>query len=179
MRKYYLLTLLLLPVLLLNCDGKPARIDTEEQEELQQTSATVSVIDAEELLRRVNTSEAPVRVVNFWATWCKPCIAELPYFEQARQHFAKDNVEFTYASLDFADEVESKVHPFLKKCPLGGNVVVLAEPDLDAMINRIDSSWSGAIPATMIVSNNGQQVFHEGEYDSATLFTTIQKQLLK
>lgn len=104
-------------------------------------------------------------VVNFWATWCAPCIKELPYFEQLH----KDNpkVKVILVSLDSRKDLEKKLIPFVAKKQLTAEVILLSDKDYNAWLNKIDDSWSGAIPATLIISGK-RKLFAEREFENFT-----------
>src|SRR5262245_56135521 len=70
-----------------------------------------------------------VLVINFWATWCKPCVKELPNFEAAREEYKGKPVKFLLVSLDFKRELDARVIPFVKTKNLLSPVVLLDEPD--------------------------------------------------
>ena len=108
--------------------------------------------------------ETPI-VINFWATWCKPCVQELPYFEQLNKNFLGAGVKVVMVSLDFKRELDTRVKPFVLKNNMTSEVLLLNEPDYNSWINRVDSSWSGAIPATVIISK-GKKDFFEKEFTS-------------
>jgi thiol-disulfide isomerase/thioredoxin len=108
--------------------------------------------------------EMPI-VINFWATWCKPCVQELPYFEELHKNYSASGVKVVMVSLDFKKDLESRVKPFVQKNNLASEVLLLNEPDYNSWINRVDSSWSGAIPATVIISK-GKKEFFEKEFSS-------------
>ncbi|MEM9326359.1 MAG: TlpA disulfide reductase family protein [Bacteroidota bacterium] len=110
-------------------------------------------------------------VVNFWATWCGPCIKELPYFEEANE---LDNVRVLLVSLDFPDEQE-KVKRFVSKKGLDSEIMLLDEKDYDAYMSKVDPSWSGAIPATLMVESNGRKHFYEKAFEREQLFAQINK----
>lgn len=110
-----------------------------------------------------------VEVINFWATWCAPCIKELPYFEELNMSQG-DNYQVTLVSLDFADEFEKKVKSFVEKRGLQSDIVLLDEIDYNAWIDKVDPSWSGAIPATLIIDHNsGKRKFVEKELEEGEL----------
>jgi len=110
-----------------------------------------------------------VEVINFWATWCAPCIKELPYFEELNVSQG-DNYQVTLVSLDFADEFEKKVKSFVEKRGLQSDIVLLDEIDYNAWIDKVDPSWSGAIPATLIIDHNsGKRKFVEKELEEGEL----------
>jgi thiol-disulfide isomerase/thioredoxin len=118
-----------------------------------------------------------VRVLNFWATWCKPCVTELPYFEELNKNYSGKNVEVTLVSLDFKREFDSRVKPFIEKNNIRSDVLLLDEPDYNSWINKVDSSWSGAIPATIIITAN-QKLFFEKEFKSYEAIENIVKPLI-
>ncbi len=102
-----------------------------------------------------------IEVINFWATWCKPCIKELPYFETIHQELAEE-VVVTLVSLDYAEDFNSKVLPFVKKRHLTTDILLLDEVDYNKWIDRVEPSWSGAIPATLVINHQtGRRIFAE------------------
>jgi thiol-disulfide isomerase/thioredoxin len=117
-----------------------------------------------------------VVVLNFWATWCKPCINELPYFEKLHKNYGRVNVKVVLVSLDFKKEFESRLKQFTEKNKIQASVLLLDEPDHNSWINRVDSSWSGAIPATVIVHKN-KKLFFEKEFSSYAELENIVKPL--
>jgi thiol-disulfide isomerase/thioredoxin len=118
----------------------------------------------------LNAEHETLKVVNFWATWCKPCVEELPYFQEAGRKFQKDGVQFIFISLDFQGQIESKMVPFLGKNPLPGDVWWLNERKLHTMIDKVDKKWSGAIPITIFLKGNVEEkLFWEGELDQEKL----------
>lgn len=102
-------------------------------------------------------------VINFWATWCKPCVEELPYFEQLTTDNQEDKIKVILVSLDFEKQLEKKLLPFLKERQLESKVVVLADGNYNNWIDKVDPTWSGAIPATFIY-NSSKQEFHEKQF---------------
>ena len=88
-------------------------------------------------------------VINFWATWCKPCVKELPYFEQLTKKYTGSKVKVVLVSLDFPKQLESKLVPFVKKHELKSTVVALLDGKYNDWIDKVSKEWSGAIPATL------------------------------
>ena len=92
-------------------------------------------------------------IINFWATWCKPCVRELPDFNEAASKYKGQKVKFVFVSLDFLDTMEKSVVPFIKSNPFNGEVVVLADQDVNTWAINIDNNWDGAIPVTLAIKN--------------------------
>jgi len=106
-----------------------------------------------------------IYVINFWATWCAPCIKELPYFEKL--HTDNPKVKVILVSLDSQKDLEKKLMPFVAKKQLTAEVILLSDKDYNAWLDKIDASWSGAIPATLIISGK-RKMFAEREFESFT-----------
>jgi thiol-disulfide isomerase/thioredoxin len=100
-------------------------------------------------------------VINFWATWCKPCVKELPYFEQLNKNYKDKNVHIVLVSLDFPKHIERQVIPFIKKHDLQSEILLLDDPDANTWIPKVSEEWSGAIPATIFVKGNKRQFFEK------------------
>jgi thiol-disulfide isomerase/thioredoxin len=96
-------------------------------------------------------------IINFWATWCKPCIEELPNFEQVRARHAREKVKVVLVSMDFPSKLDSKVKPFVKQQKLASAVWLLNESDPNVFIDKIEPSWSGALPFTLLVNTRRKQ----------------------
>ena len=92
-------------------------------------------------------------VVNFWATFCKPCIEEIPDFIRLAEKYKKQKVKLMLVSLDLPSYVAVRLPAFIKKNNYKTNHVWLNETDADIFCPMIDAKWSGAIPATIIVNN--------------------------
>lgn len=103
-------------------------------------------------------------VINFWATWCKPCVAELPEFDKIQNAYASKPVKVILVSNDMRKNIEQKLSDFLKDRQVKSTVYWMNEPDANTWINLVDSSWSGAIPATWVIQPNRKfHYFKEGE----------------
>ena len=121
---------------------------------------TPSVYKINDLLHRIHNNSDTIYVVNFWATWCKPCVAELPDFEKIEQEYKNKPVKVILVSLDFKENLNNKLIPFINKNHYTTEVVLLDEIDGNNFINKIDKGWSGAIPATLFRKKE-EQVFME------------------
>ena len=110
-----------------------------------------------------------VHVVNFWATWCAPCVKELPYFEKIQEKYIRD-VEVILISLDFPSQYENKLIPFLEKRQLKSKVIVLDDVDMNSWIPKVDSNWDGAIPVTLIYNSKNHQFYPQSfTYDELAI----------
>lgn len=126
-------------------------------------SPNVRVVKFDVLENLMTRDSDRIEVINFWATWCKPCIKELPYFQALHNNMA-DKVNVTLISLDFADVLNEKVIPFVEKRQIKPEVLLLDEIDYNSWIDRVDPSWSGAIPATLVLNHQtGKRKFIERE----------------
>lgn len=132
----------------------------------------VEVMKFEDLQPLLKAPAQGARVLNFWATWCRPCVHELPFFEAAHKAYADQGLEMILVSMDDREILESRVIPFLKKKDITARVVLLDETDYNAFINKIDPRWSGAIPATLVLAEN-ERSFKEGELTEEELLTLI------
>ncbi|WP_296623062.1 TlpA disulfide reductase family protein [Marivirga sp.] len=128
----------------------------------------LKIIDVPELEEIMVQSEGDtLKVINFWATWCKPCIKELPYFVNAQNQFPE--VEFIYVSIDFSENA-SKAEKFAQKKNLNpSGLFLIDDVDYNSWIDKVSPEWSGAIPATLIMKDSKkyfyEQEFHEGELE--------------
>ena len=137
----------------------------------------LDVYDFEGLKPLLKTKTDKIYVVNFWATWCAPCVKELPYFEAINAAYRDRDVEVLLVSLDFPKKYESHVKPFIKKHQLKSKVIALNDMDSNTWIPAINPEWSGAIPATLIFNKDKRQ-FYEKTFNYEELETEL-KQFLK
>ncbi|MEM9679383.1 MAG: TlpA disulfide reductase family protein [Bacteroidota bacterium] len=121
----------------------------------------LEVYDYEGLKPFLNADDGAVHIVNFWATWCAPCIKELPYFEKINSEYSNSNVKVLLVSLDFPKQYDAKLKPFIKKRDLQSKVVAFDDVDQNTWIPGINKDWSGALPATIIYKGD-QRKFYEG-----------------
>lgn len=137
---------------------------------------TVQVRTFDELFDAIHRPNDTTYVVNFWATWCRPCLEELPLFEALQNRFPGSKLKVILVSLDLKSQLDTRLRPFVKKYGLTSSVVWLDEPDGNTFIDKVSTSWSGAIPATLILNNsNGTQLFYEKQFQNSELETIIQK----
>lgn len=156
--RYFSLTAIL--ILLAGCSGA--------------TDQRLEVVEFDALEALIEQDSEQIEVINFWATWCKPCIKEIPYFQELQE--TNEEVSVTLVSLDFADEFQDKVIPFVREKGLTADIILLDDLDYNSWINKIDPSWSGAIPATLIVNHkNGKRKFVEKELEEGEIESMIKE----
>lgn len=132
----------------------------------------VEVVDFKGLQPLLSQDDETIQVINFWATWCVPCVAELPYFQRIAADY--EDVNLTLVSLDFSTKVESNLLPFIQKNKIENRVVLLNEPDANSWIPKIDPDWSGAIPATIIYRGKKREF-----YEQSFTFESLEKEVRK
>lgn len=135
----------------------------------------VKAIGINELKVLLANKSDTIFVLNFWATWCKPCVAELPSFVSAANQFKGQPVKIQLISLDFISDIQ-KVKALLGKpkyAPL--NSWLMTNIDYDSWINLVSAEWGGAIPATLIFNNaKGKRKFIGNELTASELAAEIE-----
>lgn len=116
-------------------------------------------------------------VINFWATWCKPCVKELPYFEALHDEFSGDKIKVILVSLDFKKDIEAKLIPFVEEHKLRSNVIALTDHKYNEWIDQVDPEWGGAIPVTVVYNSKKRQFVGESFANQDQLFELV-KELL-
>ena len=118
----------------------------------------VKITDLEKMIAE---SDTPL-IINFWATFCKPCMEEIPHFQKLGKKYEKDSVKLLLVSLDMKDAYPTKVNAFIRKKKIRIPTAWLDETNADYFCPRIDTSWSGVIPATLFINNrNNYRKFTE------------------
>ncbi len=134
------------------------------------TQGKAEIIKLKQLQDHIDAPSDHIKVINFWATWCAPCIKELPLFQKLDKERADVNVTLVSIDLDL-DPNPDKVYRFIERKKIETRVVILDEPNPNSWIDQVEKSWSGAIPATLIINGKtGQRKFverelHDGEIE--------------
>jgi thiol-disulfide isomerase/thioredoxin len=126
--------------------------------------STPQILSFDQFQSLLSTESDTVFIINFWATWCAPCVQELPYFEKLNAALKGKKAKVVLVSLDFKSQIQTKLLPFLKKNKLHSEVVVLLEKDPNSWIPKVYEGWSGSIPATLIFDKNKAE-FYEESFD--------------
>ena len=122
-----------------------------------------------DLQEAIRDAEQPT-VFNFWATFCKPCIEEIPYFQQLVKKYDSAGVKLVLVSLDFSENYPKKIADFAAKRKFTAPIKFLDETNADVFCPAVDSSWSGVLPATLFVNNKtGFRKFHEEQISKEQL----------
>lgn len=135
---------------------------------------SIEVIKFPQLQELIEKPGEQVKVINFWATWCRPCVKELPYFEELQSNYNPAELEVYLINLDDVEKLDSRVKPFVEKQQIKSIVKLLDETDYNSFIDKVDPSWSGAIPATLIIAGE-QRKFVEGGLSAAELQSLIKE----
>jgi thiol-disulfide isomerase/thioredoxin len=115
------------------------------------------VVKFEELAKMMSRENDTTYIFNFFATWCAPCVEEFPAFQRFSSRYAGKKMRLIFVSLDFKKDFENRLQPFLKKNHVKNEVVLLNEPDYNSWIDRVDTTWDGNLPATLVI-NNGKHI---------------------
>jgi len=141
-------------------------------------SQDVRIIDKPGLIEILNNPSDKLHIINFWASWCGPCITELPEFKRVLLESDSSKVDFLFISLDFPSEIDKKLKPFLQKNNFPFEFALMNDTDYNSWIDIVDPGWQGNIPATLFY-NNARSIhyFIPGPVDKEILIQTINSHL--
>lgn len=131
----------------------------------QQTQPVLELITPEELQNLVHQNDDVLYVVNYWATWCSPCVREIPGFMNVHKQYQNDsNFKMILVSLDAKRLLDTKVKRFVERHNIDTDVYVLDDTGSSTIevLKAIDSNWYGEIPATLFYKNGQKLKFHKG-----------------
>ncbi len=111
---------------------------------------SVPLTKIDSLLQRIENGKDTTFVVNFWATWCGPCVEELHYFTEMDSLYKKSKLKVILVSMDFKKEISTKLIPFIKKRNINTEVLFLDETNDNEWMPKVNIEWQGNIPATLI-----------------------------
>lgn len=157
------------------CIGLLTLIGFSCSNKFQTKSNNIPIISLKQL-EEITRGDATLYIINFWATWCKPCVEELPYFEQINKKYKDKGIETILVSLDFKEDLIEKVQPFIVENQVQSKVYLLDVEKQKGWIDKVNSNWSGAIPATIIQSKYLKNTFFkEGELSLSELEALVEK----
>lgn len=126
-------------------------------------SDPIPVMDFDTFAPWLSKQNDTIYVINFWATWCAPCVREIPAFEQLYATYKDQLVQVVLVSLDNPNHLESRVLPFLERMNVQSRVILLDDPRSSRWIPLVSDEWTGAIPATIVQARN-HHAFYEREF---------------
>ena len=138
----------------------------------QISGQAIAEIDTEGIAKITRKSNDTTYVVNFWATWCSPCVKEIGYFEELYRKYAASTVSVILVSLDFPNQVERRLLPFIREKEISAPVLLMTDLNYNDWIDQVDPTWSGAVPATLIY-NKESRIFLEKELTRDELFKHV------
>lgn len=138
----------------------------------------VKAIKVGSLAKTIKESKTPL-IVNFWATFCVPCIEEIPYFQELTRQYRSQNVSLIFVSLDLKEAYPKKVNEMAKRLKMVYPVVWLNETNADYFCPKIDTSWTGGMPSSLFVNNvTGYHKFFEDQLSREKLAKEIQAMVM-
>ncbi len=155
-------------VLIIFSCQKPQNKKGNEPKEIK-----IATLNYEQLKPLLHKNDDKTYVINFWATWCSPCVKELPAFEKLNKEFKDKNVEVILVSLDFSRQLESNLLPFIRNKNIQSKVLHFEDKNEQFWIQDIADSWTGSIPATLIY-NAKKRKFYEQSFHYETLKNELQ-----
>ncbi len=126
-----------------------------EEEEIVSGVDTVNLAQLQEII--TNRVSKPL-FVNFWATWCTPCLEEMPHINELFDQYRSKRIDFLAVSADYWTETVDNVPEMVEKLDMNLPVKVLEDSDADTVIRSIDPEWQGDLPATFVYSATGERV---------------------
>lgn len=124
----------------------------------------VTLLTIEQFENRLKSGRDTTYIINLWATWCKPCLKEIPYFEKLSEELAGQKVKVILLSTDNRSKINTSVASMVKRLRLKNEVFVINEKSQQEYVKRLDKRWSGALPATLFINRlKGKQEFYEKE----------------
>jgi len=110
----------------------------------------IRVLNFDQFEPSLHLKNDTIYLVNFWATWCAPCIAELPAIKAVEKKYSDKKFKVLLVSLDLPGQLKSRLIPFVRSNKITSDVVLLDDPNQNRWIDQVDKNWSGEIPYTVI-----------------------------
>lgn len=165
--------LLMVSIVLAQSASKPVTSAPLEQGESQSEAPSKAVgsvqlpaagetrlVEHDEAILLTSTHGSKLLVLNYWATWCAPCLAEMPYFEAAHQKYASQGVKVVGYSMDYEaylEEAEAATKSSLKRLSITYPNLLL-KVDSNVTFPFFSEEWAGSLPATFFYDEHGNKV---------------------
>lgn len=107
---------------------------------------------------------------NFWATWCKPCVEELPHFKRLADQYNQGPYKVVFVSLD-SKKTTAKLENFVAEHLARYHVIQLTDNKYNDWLDKVDPSWSGSIPATLLLKGSKKEFYEKQFEDFGDLHT--------
>ncbi len=131
--------------------------------ESQPVTVTPAGVDDLKALRKNPTGK--LLLVDFWATWCQPCVAEFPEFETMYRMYGNRKFELVTVSINYPDE-RAAVLDQLEKLHATTRNLVFGSPEIYDLMAAFDPSWKGSVPYTVLLSPAGEVLYrHQAPAD--------------
>ncbi|MGR3811835.1 redoxin domain-containing protein [Jiulongibacter sp. NS-SX5] len=155
-------------------ESKLAEVEGWKEEEVNLAKADLTKLS--EIM--ANKEGKKFRLVNVWATWCGPCVAEFDGLVQSDKMYRNRNFEFVTISNDEADNFDNTLAFLKKKYASNTNYILEEGVNKYDMIETIDPDWQGALPYTVLLSPEGEKLYAQmGEIDVNDLRKNIADQI--
>jgi thiol-disulfide isomerase/thioredoxin len=169
-------------VMFFNCKDNKKQLTNNSTESKSQVNLNANPVDSMPLevydfagfKKFLHNKDGKIHVINFWATWCEPCVKELPSFEKLNANYSHNNVEVLLVSLDFPHLYDLKLKPFITENKIKSKVIALDDADMNTWIPLINKNWSGSIPATIIFKNDSSKFF-----ERSFTYEELEKEVIK
>lgn len=136
----------------------------------------ITVVNFDQFEPNLHFQNDTVYLVNFWATWCAPCRQELPAIQKVGEKYSQKKIKILLVSLDLANQLESRLMPFVHSNQIKQDVYLLDDPNQNRWIDKVDPGWSGEIPFTLIYGKDFRKPYAR-TFNFETLDSIIHQKL--
>lgn len=119
-------------------------------------ASQVTPLDATQFRAVLDEHRGEVVLVNFWATWCRPCLKEIPDLMALEKKHREQGLRLVAVSLDEPEDIDRVVMPFLTKWFPDFHTFIRLTPDMDAMVSVLDPAWNELLPTSYVLDRQGK-----------------------